>query len=135
LAGWIVRRLGVKAGKGAGIVASLAIAGAGLALAGLPGGVALPVLFIMVHEMGRGLFEPMLDTFTQERVDSSFRATFGSFQSLIGRAGFAIVLVGVWLATSGMPSSAASIAAVWAVSGSLLAAAGISLWLLRADRR
>ncbi|MFH0928102.1 MAG: MFS transporter [bacterium] len=132
LSGFAVRRIGKsRASEILGIIAAIIIAGAGLLAAGLCPDVAGAVFFTMVHEIGRGLFDPLLDVFTQRRVESGYRATFGSFQSLIGRAGFALVLVGIWLITRDAPSDQNTIAGVWVLSGSLLVLSAAVLWLFR----
>ncbi len=131
-AGWIVRKWNVSAGRETpAVLLAVAMTGVGLAGAGTAAGIALPFAWALVHEIGRGLFDPLLDTFTQRRIESPYRATFGSFQSLIGRAGFGIVLAGTWFLTRGRTPDAATVRLTWVAAGALLAAAGGVFWLFR----
>ncbi len=135
-AGWIVRKWNVAAGREtAGVILAVTLTGAGLAGAGLAAGVAVPFLWALGHEIGRGLFDPLLDTYTQRRIESPYRATFGSFQSLIGRAGFGIVLIGTWLLTRGRTPDASTVRLTWVAAGLLLSAAAAVFWLFRPRRR
>lgn len=131
-AGYIVRtRKWFQGGSACGVILAMLLAGAGLMTAAWPGGVIGPLSLVIVHEFGRGLFDPMLEIYTQRRIDSAYRATFGSFQSLIGRAGYAVVLIGLWALTDGRPNNSATIALAWTTGGTLLVAAAVILWLFR----
>lgn len=132
LAGWLARRPGAFAGRGAeGIALALFLGGAGLVAVAVVGGVP-PMLFaLVVHEFGRGLFRPLMSTYTQQRVDSRYRATFGSLQSLLGKTGFALALTLVWFLSDGKDSSRETIAFIWIVSGSLLVLGAGLLWKYR----
>lgn len=132
IAGWRVRRHGAFAERGAeGIVLALFLCGAGLvavtAVAGLP----LMLSGLVVHEFGRGLFRPLMSTYTQQRVDSRFRATFGSLQSLLGKTGFALALILMWFLSDGKDASRETIAFIWTVSGTLLVLGALLLWKFR----
>ncbi len=56
------------------------------------------VILIAVHEFGRGMVTPYLETYVQQRVDSAYRATYGSLQSFLGLFG----LVAVQLTLTGV---------------------------------
>lgn len=130
--GMAVRRGGLLAGADArGVTLSLFVTGAGLAVAGFLPGIAFPFAAVLAHEFGRGLYEPLMDAYVQKRVGSGFRATYASFQSLIARAGYGLILVAVWAATRGMPSDGGTIAATWLAAGVLLAAAALCGWRWR----
>ncbi|MBI4133204.1 MFS transporter [Candidatus Uhrbacteria bacterium] len=137
IAGFLVRRLSVRLGQEAVWVAgSLVLSGIGVAFIGLLPGLLAPSVLLVMHEIGRGAFEPLLESFTQHRIESSYRATYGSLQSLIGRFGYAGTLAGVWVGTSGAPSTLATMVFVLVVCGSIQAGLAILLWLLRpADAR
>lgn len=132
LAGWLVRRHGVPEGKGAsGIMLAVLLSGAGLAAVGSMRGLPAMLLCLSVHEFGRGLFRPIMSVFTQRRIESKYRATFGSLQSLLGKTGLALSLVLVWFLSEGRDASRETIALVWTVSGVLLVAGTALLWLFR----
>lgn len=93
-AGWFVRtRLHGRDGHGVGIVLSLVIAGVPMAFFSVTPTTVAWVLLLAVHEFGRGAFSPLIDAFVHERVESGYRATFGSLQSFIGAVGMAVTLV------------------------------------------
>ena len=109
---------------------SLLSAGVGMALMGTTPYLALPFLALFLHEFGRGLFYPLLDAFTQERIkDDSCRATYTSLQSLLARIGNVLVLAIVWLYTADLPWSNTVIGTVWLTSGTILVSLSFLLWL------
>jgi DHA3 family tetracycline resistance protein-like MFS transporter len=132
LAGWLVRRNGVPEGRGAeGILLALFLSGAGLLAVSLMTGMPAMLLCLSVHEFGRGLFRPIMSAYTQTRVESRFRATFGSLQSLLGKTGLALALVLVWFLSEGKEASRETIGFIWTVSGSLLVLGVLFLWNVR----
>ena len=134
-AGWLARRPGAFESRGAeGIVLALFLAGAGLVAITAVAGASLMVSALVVHEFGRGLFRPLIGTYTQRRVDSRFRATFGSLQSLLGKTGFALALLLVWFLSQDKDASRETIAFIWLVSGSLLILGSLALWKFRPSR-
>lgn len=121
--GMAVRRGGFLAGADRrGVAVALLATGVGLAVAGMLPGVAWPLLAVFVHEFGRGMFEPLMDAYVQRRVDSGYRATYASFQSLVARAGYGLILCVVVVAMQDQPATGAVIGAAWLVAGALLAA-------------
>lgn len=132
LGGTVVRRRGVPEGKGAaGIVLAIALAGIGLAAFGAARGMAGMLSCLFIHEFGRGLFRPIMSVYTQRRIESRFRATFGSLQSLLGKTGLAAALLLVLFLSYGQEVSRELIVFIWSVCGSLLILAGLFLWRLR----
>ncbi|MFC1703036.1 hypothetical protein ACFLZO_01070, partial [Patescibacteria group bacterium] len=88
----------------------------------------------MVHEFGRGLFVPFHDVFVQQRIGSSYRATFGSLSSLVGKAGFVLIAGFVWLFLRGQPTDRSVIELVWMVCGTALTSCALLLWLFRSKK-
>lgn len=132
LAGWLVRRYGVPESRGAdAILLAVFLSGAGLLMVGMFSGLPPMLLCLSVHEFGRGLFRPLMSAYTQKRVESRFRATFGSLQSLLGKTGLALSLVLVWFLSEGKDSSRETITFIWTASGSLLVLGTLLLWRLR----
>lgn len=111
-----------------GVAAAVALTGVGLAVAGVLPGVALPFAAVVAHEVGRGMFDPLMDAYVHERVGSGYRATYASFQSLVARAGYGVILGVVVLATNGMPSDGRTIGLTWLVAGGALIAAAALGW-------
>ncbi len=131
-AGWLARRHGAFAGRGAeGIALALFLSGAGLVAVTAVARMPLMLSALVVHEFGRGLFRPLMSTYTQQRVDSRFRATFGSLQSLLGKTGFALALVLMWFLSDGKDASRETIAFIWVVAGILLMCGAFALWKFR----
>lgn len=132
LSGFLVRRMKVEAGKEeVGMVISLVATAAGFVLASRFESLPLLVGALMLHEAGRGGFEPLLDSFTHHHVDSSHRATFGSFQSLISRVGFVAALAVGTLATMRAPESDVVIRVLWLFGGLLLLVVSAVLYARR----
>lgn len=132
LSGYLVRRMKVAAGQEeVGMVISLAATAAGFLLASQFESIPLLVGALMLHAAGRGGFDPLLDSFTQHHVDSSHRATFGSFQSLISRIGFVAALAVGALATTRAPESDVIIRNLWLIGGLFLMAVATILFTRR----
>jgi hypothetical protein len=113
------------------VLLGLLMSGLGLALSGLLTGFAWPLAAAALHEFGRGVYQPFIGVYTQRRVASGYRATFGSLQSLLARAGYAIILLVLWLATDGRATTDWLIAQVWLASGALMAALTLAMLLAR----
>ncbi|MBP9762835.1 MFS transporter [Patescibacteria group bacterium] len=130
LAGFFIRHIGFKkTNEGTGISIALFLAGIGLVGMSALSGISGVVLCLMLHEFGRGMFVPMLDTYTQSRIKNDYRATYASLQSFIARIGNLVVLGGVWMATANLPWDNALIGRVWVVSGSILTCFTVVLWI------
>jgi MFS family permease len=74
------------------------------------------LLFFFLHELGRGMSGPLMESFTQNSITSpKERATLSSFLSMVGHFGGALGLV-----VSGLVARYAGIPTTWVVSGSFL---------------
>jgi MFS family permease len=132
LSGLFIRRRGVREGKEAHwLIAALLLAGLGLAGMGQVESVLASVGCVLLHEFGRGLFAPVVDTYTHRRIESHYRATYGSLQSFLGRFGFAVVLLVLWWKTRDFPTTPAAMMSIWTAAGLLLLALTCLLWLCR----
>ncbi|MBT3231028.1 MFS transporter [Candidatus Uhrbacteria bacterium] len=89
------------------------------------------IAMIAVHEFGRGLVTPYLETYVQQRVDTSYRATYGSLQSFLGLFG----LVAVQLTLTGVfkfvGSDISIIPWLWLVTSCLMLVACAALYKFR----
>jgi len=86
-------------------------------------------IFFFLHEIGRGMSGPVMDSYTQKCITSSKeRATLGSFGSMVGHFGGALGLI-----TSGLIAKYAGITSAWIVSGTVLVL--VTLWLMRNNHR
>jgi len=129
---WIVRRRGVPEGRGAfGIVLALFLTGFGFVAFAVAHRLPTMLLSLWIHEFGRGIFRPIMGVFTQRRIESRYRATFGSLQSLLGKTGLALSLGLVWCLSNGRDSSRETIVFIWVVCGSLLVLGSFLFWKLR----
>ncbi len=130
--GWMVRKLGIGAGQeGKYIVLSILMSGLGLMLIGVTDVLVGSLVIAMFHEFGRGMFQPLTDSFVQHRVKSAYRATFGSLQSFLGKIGFAVVPFVVWLLILGKPDTPETITKVWVVCGAIMVVGSLALFVLR----
>ncbi len=77
LSGLLIRHVNWFAGhEHRGILIAIVMTGLGLMFLGMTLGVVLPLACAMLHEGGRGFFQPLLETFTQKHVESAYRATY-----------------------------------------------------------
>jgi len=127
-----IRRLTIPVGSESRmIVLSIALAGAGLLGVAIAPGFWLAMPALIVHEIGRGFFQPLTDSFVQHRVHTSYRATFGSLQSFLGRIGFTVVPLVVWLFIADKPNTPATISLVWIACAAALLLGAAALWFTR----
>jgi len=132
LAGFLIRsRHVLDRREDTGILVALFLSGLGMLLLPVFNNWMFVLPMVVIHELGRGMFEPLSDAFIQHRVPSSFRATFGSLQSLIGRIGFATVPFITWLFLCGQPNTNETIGMVWIVCGGLLILGTVVLYTVR----
>lgn len=132
LSGLVVRRLTIKQGdESMWIIGSLILTGIGLAMAGFVSGLILLISSVIIHEFGRGMFTPLVDSFVQHRVESGYRATFGSLQALLGRLGLAVTPFVIWLTIRNNPNTTDTIGYVWMACGIFIVTGASVLFLFR----
>lgn len=107
---------------------ALILTGVGLAAIHPLPGVILSILALILHEMGRGFFLPMLEIYTQSRIESAYRATYSSLQSLLARTNNLVVLASVWTYTADLPWNNDLIGRVWGICGGALTILALLLW-------
>ncbi|MBI4098802.1 MAG: MFS transporter [Candidatus Magasanikbacteria bacterium] len=132
LASWFARRLTIPTGSESGLmVMALLLAGGGIFAIPLFGGLAVPLVLVMIQEAGRGLFAPLADTFVQHRVESNYRATYGSLQSFLGKGGFMLTSLAMWLLLGNAPTTITTIAKTWFGAGAAIVVSAIILFWFR----
>lgn len=98
------------------IILSQGVTAIGIIGASFMSGV-IPVLTLfLLHEMGRGMLGPLKQAYLNNRIPSEQRATILSFDSMMGKAGAFVGLLG-----SGYLAQHAGIPVTWFVSGCVLA--------------
>ncbi len=136
LAGFIVRRMEFTKGREAGaMLAMLGLSGLGMVALGYFPGLAMPLVITIVHEIGRGAYVPLADVYVQRRVESGYRATYGSLHSFLGRMGNMVVLAAVWFFSRHLVDGEPKIVAIWTVCGSLLVLSSIVLFFFRPEAK
>jgi MFS family permease len=135
-AAYVVRRLTI-ANQSEPHLMSLAIlmSGLGLVRAAIAPELYLAIPAVVLHEFGRGMFEPLSESYVQHRVHTTYRATFGSLQSFLGRIGYAVVPFVVWFSIEGQPNTPQTISLVWMVCAAVLIVGAIGLWIARPRTR
>lgn len=98
------------------IVLSQVVTAIGIIGASLMFGLVPTLSLFLLHEMGRGMLGPLKQAYLNHRIPSEQRATILSFDSMIGKAGAFLGLLG-----SGYLAESAGIPASWFASGCLLA--------------
>ncbi len=130
--GVLIRRMKIAQGnESKAILVALVLSGIGLILAGKGASLWFPLSAVAIHEFGRGMFAPLVDSFVQHRVESGYRATFGSLQSLLGRIGLVIAPVLIYLTIRNEPDTPATIGFVWFGCGIILVFGAFVLSLVR----
>ncbi|MBI5793544.1 MFS transporter [Candidatus Uhrbacteria bacterium] len=128
----LVRRLTIPLGsEGKMIVVAVALSGVGLLGVALAPGLWFAMPAIVVHELGRGFFQPLTDSFVQHRIHTSYRATFGSLQSFLGKMGFAAVPLVIWLFIADEPNTPSTITYVWIACAIVLILGSVAVWFSR----
>lgn len=131
LGGYLVRSKRLVVGReSSAIVAALMLCGVSMALMGITGPWA-PFLLVFLWRFGNGLHQPSVDVYVHERIESSYRATFGSLQSFLGRSSNTIVLICMWAVSLGRPFVGSTIGRIWLLSGCALIVGTALLFLLR----
>lgn len=129
---WVIRRLpGAIRKEELWIVGSLLAGGGGLFIITALGGTTPFFCGIVLYEFSRGAFVPLTEAFIQHRVESSYRATFGSLQAFLGRGGFLLSTILVWLGTRGRENTVEMISMTWIVSAMVIIVGCLALFLLR----
>lgn len=132
IGGCLIQRLSIKPGQeGSVIILSLLATGLGLALLNFTPGLALPLCCTAIHEIGRGAFAPVMDSFIQHRIKSEFRATFGSINSLLSRLGNGGILIAVGLYMHGKADSKADICEVFLLTGGMILIGTMILYIIK----
>jgi hypothetical protein len=90
------------------------LVGLGIAFSAIPSVVPAVSVFLL-HEIARGLYEPLKEAYLHDQIDDADRAAFSSLQSTGNNVGG---LVG--LGFSGLLANATSIPFTWVMVGGLL---------------
>ncbi|MFA6973816.1 MAG: MFS transporter [Parcubacteria group bacterium] len=98
------------------IILSQGVTAVGIIGASLMFGVVPTLSMFLLHEMGRGMIGPLKQAYLNHRIPSEQRATILSFDSMIGKAGSFVGLLG-----SGYLAQHAGIPVTWLASGIVLA--------------
>ncbi len=132
VAGYAIRRIKARPGHETGMITlAVLMAGAGLAFIIMTATFPALLALVIIHELGRGLFIPLLDAFTQQHVEEHYRATYGSLQSFLGKMGYVAALSIASVSTSGRPADGRVIGEVFVLSGVGLIAVAALLWMFR----
>ena len=118
LSGLWVRRIQIPQGSEANLIlVTLALSGIGLLIPNISSTLGISLIGSIIHEVGRGTFAPLVDSFVQHRVESGYRATFGSLQSFLCRIGLALTSLFLWMVLQTHASTPETILFVWSVCG------------------
>jgi len=105
------------------ILASFVFTGVWLGISGLIPFFVISLPAFLLHELGRGLFDPIKDNYLNKNIPSSQRATLDSLQSTARHVGSVSGLL-----ASGMIATSVSDGMSWVVSGAVLILGGIVLY-------
>lgn len=108
------------------IVLSQGITAFGIIGASMMFGLVPTLSLFLLHEMGRGMMGPLKQAYLNHRIPSEQRATILSFDSMIGKAGSFLGLLG-----SGYLAERAGIPLTWLMSGCILAVGVVVFYNLK----
>lgn len=117
--------LAAKKGRheGQGLALAFLIIGIAMIVSGQVGAMLTAITFFLLHEVGRGLFNPLKKSIINRRIEGQNRATMLSLESMTSHAGaFCGLIGGGWL------GNYYSISVAWAGSGIILLALVPWLW-------
>lgn len=103
------------------ILISQSVIGAGLIGTAIAITPLLAIPFFLVHEVARGMFNPLKDAYLHDSIPSRERATLDSFLSIVNHIG---AMVGLLI--MGLLADRTSIAVSWFVSGAILIASVVA---------
>ena len=126
-ASFVARSRGAVGNEWHMIALSISAVGAGFLIMGAPAGLFVALGGFALLQIGFGMFGPSTDSFLQHRVESSYRATFSSIQSVVGAAGFGLASLAAGLVLTGKTNSPESIAWVWQLGGITMVAGAVLL--------
>lgn len=109
------------------IALSIGMVGTGFLIMGTPFGLWVALGGFAFLQIGFGMFVPATDSFLQHRVESSYRATFSSIQSLVGATGFGLASLAAGVALTGKENTPESIAWVWRLGGGMMVVGAVGL--------
>jgi len=112
---FIISRLNCKGSEKKMIVRSQICAGLIVITAVLIPGVPLTIIFFLLHEIPRGCWQPLIDSYLQKRIPSHERASIASFCSIAPHIGGVVGLV-----ISGLIAQFFGISVTWIISGLFL---------------
>lgn len=122
LGSFLVSRLESQGRERSLILLAMTYVGVMIVMAAISTTLPLILLSFLLHEVGRGFWRPISESYLQERIPSDKRATISSFCSFVPLAGGAIGLV-----VSGLIAQAFGIVSAWVVSGVVLVLGAIAL--------
>lgn len=108
------------------IILSQGITAVGIVGASMMFGIVPTLSLFLLHEMGRGMIGPLKQAYLNHRIPSEQRATILSFDSMMGKAGAFLGLLG-----SGYLANRAGIPFTWFVSGCVLAVGVVIFYKLK----
>ena len=112
---FIISRMYTKGREKAIILSSQVVIGITVIIMAFATNLPIAITLFLLHEIGRGFWNPLKDSYLQERIPSSERATITSFCSIAPHIGGAIGLL-----LSGFTAEYFGIPASWIMSGSIL---------------
>lgn len=122
LGGFLVSHLNTHSKERRIILLAMAYVGLLVAMSALAKAMPLAILFFLLHEVGRGFWNPMKDSYLQQHIPSHERATITSFCAVAPHIGGAIGLV-----ISGFIAQMFGITVAWVVAGVVLIGGAVIL--------
>jgi MFS family permease len=131
IGGWLVRTWKPPISAELGMILIIGIAGASLMLMASADPLIIVLGALALNEAVRGMFRPFLTAYVQEKIESGFRATYGSLHSGLTGAIMAGMYTIGFLFLRSMPATQRSMMLTWKVSAMLLVACSFLLWIVR----
>ncbi len=129
-ASWIVQRIHPKQ-ESLFLILILGITGVSIALSGMLWKTSIPILGVAMLYIGTGVQAPLVEIYVQNRIQSSYRATFGSLVSMVGSLSGVAVMGIMALASRDQRMLDPAIAHVWCWVGGSLVVCVVALMMNR----
>ncbi len=113
------------------ILATLALPALGVAVLAQTSRIPMQISVLVLLQLGRGMFQPLMDTFIAKRVRDEVRTTTLSIISSLGKGAYIIFPALVYNLSKGMPDGVPLIRTIWCGASACMIASLCLLWIFR----
>ncbi len=132
IGGWLVHRCGHgRLSETGAILTSLSLPSVALGALALAEKIPTQLGMLILLQLGRGIFQPLIEIFLAKRIKDSVRTTVLAIVSTVSKVACILIPAGVYWLSSGIPDGDFLIRAIWITTSSCMLGMLAILWLLR----